>query len=114
MSLLDNAVKHFSDNQTGELLTIEIDEWEGSIYFKPISAMNGLAYQKYFEAIQRSGFESLVDVLILRARTESGAKMFKPSDKKQLMSVVAPDVITKTVNAMSEMDNVEAEATKKS
>lgn len=114
MSLLDNAVKHFSDSQSDELLKVDVEEWGGSIYFKPLSSMNGMAYQKYYEAIRKEGFESLVDVLVLRARDEQGMKMFRPSDRKKLMGQVAPDVITKTVNAMSELDNIEAEAVKKS
>ena len=114
MSLLDNAIKHFCESADTELHKVEVPEWEGSVWFKSVSSMNGTLYQKYYDAISQPGFESLVDILILRARTEQGLKMFKPSDKKTLMAQVAPDVITTIINNMSAVDNAEGEAVKKS
>ena len=113
MSLLDNAIKHFSESADAELHKIDVPEWDGSVWFKSVSSMNGLAYQKYYSAISQPGFESLVDILILRARTEEGLKMFRPSDKKTLMGQVAPDIITTIINNMSAVDNVEGEGVKK-
>lgn len=114
MSLIDNAIKHFSDSADSQLHKVDVPEWDGAVWFKSVSSMNGMMYQKYFAAISQPGFESLVDILILRAREESGVKMFRPSDKKTLMSNVSPDVITTIVNNMSSIDNAEGEAVKKS
>ena len=114
MSLLDNAISHFGESADTELHKIDVPEWEGSVWFKCVSSMNGIQYQKYFKAAQQSDFESLVDVLILRARKEDGLKMFTTADKKTLMHSVSPDVITSVVNNMSSIDNAESDAVKKS
>jgi hypothetical protein len=113
-SILDNAIKHFSESADHELHKVDVPEWDGAVWFKAVSSMNGSMYQKYFKAVGTSDFESLVDVLILRARKEDGLKMFLPSDKKALMGRVSPDVITSIVNGMASIDNQEAESVKKS
>lgn len=113
MSLLDNAIKHFSESADHELHKVEVPEWDGAVYFKAVSSMNGTQYQRYFKAISQSDFESLVDVLILRARTESGTKMFTGADKKKLMGAVSPEVVTGIINKMAVIDNEEQEEVKK-
>ncbi|GAG12431.1 unnamed protein product [marine sediment metagenome] len=114
MSLLDNAIKHFSESADTELHKIDIPEWDGAIWFKSVAGMNGAMYQRYFKAIQNTDFESLVDVVILRSREEAGVKMFKPNDKKALMAQVSPDVITSIINKMSAVDAEVQEEVKKS
>ena len=112
-SILDNAVKHFTESAGDALYEIEVSEWESSVWFKPVSSMNGMQYQKYFAAAVKQDYESLVDVLILRARSESGTKMFTPADRKALMGKVSPEVVTSIVNRMSAVDNAESDEVKK-
>ena len=114
MSLLDNAIEHFGHSADAELRTVDVPEWNGAVWFKVVSSMNGTQYQQYFKAAQKADFESLVDVLILRARCEDGKKMFTQADRKSLMFKVAPDVITSIINAMTAIDSTESEGVKKS
>ena len=114
MSILDNAKSHFTELVNGDgMRSIDVPEWGESIYFKPMMAMNGMQYQKYFEAASKSDYDGMVDLLILRSRYEDGRKMFKPSDKKELMMSVSPDVVTSVVGRMAEADNSSEEAVKK-
>ena len=76
----------------------------GDIYFKPQKAMNASEYNVFLKAAQDLTFESMVDILVLRARKEDGLKMFKPADKNTLMSVVSADDIQTLVNMMFEAD----------
>ena len=114
MSLLDNAIEHFGNSVDAELRKVDVPEWNGSVWFKVVSSMNGTQYQQYFKAAQKADFDSLVDILILRAKCEDGTKMFTQADRKTLMYKVAPDVITSIVNAMTAIDTTESEGVKKS
>jgi hypothetical protein len=113
MSLLDNAIKHFSESADHELHKIEVQEWEGAIWFKSIQGMTGGEYQRYSSAVKKQDYDSMVDALILRARKEDGLKMFTPGDKKKLMGPVDPDVIISIFTKMTAIDNEEAEEVKK-
>ena len=114
MTLLDNAISHFGESADTTLHKIDVSEWDGEIWFKVVSSMNGVQYQKFLQAAQKADFEALVDILILRARQQDGLKLFTTADKKKLMGQVSPDVVTSIVNSMSSVDNAEAEAVKKS
>jgi hypothetical protein len=114
MSLLDNAIKHFSESADHELHKVDVPEWDGAVWFKVVASMNGIAYQQYFKAATDASYESLVDVLILRARKEDGLKMFTRADKKKIMGAVSPEVVTRVVNEMSTADNQDTEEVKKS
>jgi hypothetical protein len=113
-SILDNAMRHFSESADTELHELAVTEWGESVWFKSVSSMNGLQYQKFVAAAQKSDFEGLVDIFLLRARKEDGTRMFNTGDKKALMNSVSPDMITGIVNRMSAIDNQDAEAVKKS
>lgn len=113
MSLLDNAIRHFAESVDNELFKVDVPEWDGAVWFKAVSSMNGVAYQQYYKAVSDPGFDSLVEVLILRSRKEDGTRMFTRADRTKLMNNVSPDVVTRIVNEMSAIDNTQAEAVKK-
>lgn len=113
MSILENAVKHFGESADQTMHSIDVPEWDETIYFKSVSAMNGLQYDKYIKSAQEQNFSALVDVLILRARDKDGLKMFKGPDKKLLMGQVSPDVITRIVTQMTSVDNTDEAEEKK-
>jgi hypothetical protein len=114
MSILDNAMKHFSESADHELHKIDVPEWEDVIWFKAIQGMTGAEYQRYSSTVRTQDYSSMVDALILRARKEDGLKMFTPNDKKKLMGPVDPDVIISIFTKMTSIDNEVAEEVKKS
>ena len=114
MSLLDNAIKHFSESADHELHKVDVPEWDGAVWFKTVSGMTGMEYQRYFKAVSTSDYEAMVDSLILRARREDGIKMFTQGDKKKLMGGVDHDVITDIFTRMSAVDNADSVEVKKS
>ena len=51
--------------------------------------------------------DAVAMTIILRARNEDGTRMFKKADKFEIMHKVDPDVITKIINAMGEVDLID-------
>jgi len=93
MSVITNAKKHFKTKLTDKLESIDVPEWESTVYFK------GSATLKQTEEIvalhrENKVAEALAQTLISRALNEDGTKMFTMADKFDLMNSVDPEVIT--------------------
>lgn len=103
--VLANAKKHFHSLNSGELDSIEVPEWDTTIYWKK----GGLNFAQQSKIIELTNAgktaEALVEMLILRAIDADGKKMFKPVEKTEIMREVDPNIILKVVNAMGEDDD---------
>ena len=100
-SVLGNAKNHFKNALTHELVSIEVPEWETTIYFK--AATTFASEQKIIELHSKGNLvEALVETLIVKSLTEDGKRMFSNADKVVLMRQVDPDVIIKVVSAMND------------
>lgn len=100
-SVLDNAKNHFKGALAQELVSIEVPEWETTIYFK--AATTFASEQKIIELHQKGNLvEALVETLLVKSLTADGKKMFNNADKIVLMRQVDPDVIIKVVSAMND------------
>jgi hypothetical protein len=102
MSILKQAKSHFHSLNTGEMDSIDVPEWNTTIYWKK-GGLNFAQQSKIIELTQQGKTaEALVEMLILRALTEDGKKVFKPVEKTEIMREVDPNVIMKVVTAMGE------------
>lgn len=93
MSVITNAKTHFKTKLTDKLESIEVPEWETTVYFK------GSATLKQTEEVvalhrENKVAEALAQTLVSRALNEDGTKMFTIADKFDLMNSVDPEVIT--------------------
>ena len=104
-SVLGNATAHFKSALSGELKSVEVPEWDTTIYWK-IGGLNFASQNKIME-LTSSGksAEALVEMLILRSLDSEGKKMFKLMDKQEIMREVDPNVILKVVSAMGADDD---------
>ena len=100
-SVLDNAKNHFKGALSQEMVSIEVPEWDTTIYFK--AATTFASEQKIIELHQKGNLvEALVETLLVKSLTKEGKKMFSNADKVVLMRSVDPDVIIKVVSAMND------------
>tara|TARA_R100001129_G_scaffold102110_1_gene69808 strand:+ start:798 stop:1175 length:378 start_codon:yes stop_codon:yes gene_type:complete len=104
MSVLDQATKHF-EAKLGEMQSVKVPEWGTTVYFRPVT----LDEQGVIFGLQNDGksADAVAMTIILRARNEDGTRMFKKADKFEIMHKVDPDVITKIINAMGEVDLID-------
>ena len=107
--VLDNAKSHFSKIANKGMESLEVPEWETTVYWK-VGGLNFASQSKILEQ-QQAGktAEALVDMLIMRALDEDGKRMFKQGEKVILMNNVDPNVILKIVTAMGQSDAVDDE-----
>lgn len=100
-SVLDNARSHFRSALSQELQSVEVPEWDATVYFKV--ATNFAVEQKIIELHGKGHLvEALVETLLSKGLHEDGSKMFSPADKIVLMRDVDPEVIIRVVTAMNE------------
>lgn len=108
-SVLNNARSHFRGALAQEMLSVEVPEWNTTIYFK--AATSFAVEQKIIELHGKGNLvEALVETLLSKSLTEDGKKMFTPADKVVLMREVDPEVIITVVTAINQAKAAAKEA----
>lgn len=103
MTILEQAVAHFKAGRE-QLEKLSVPEWSengtaATIYFKPtMSLMERGRIMKAFNSDNPA--LALAEVLVIRALDEQGNKLFRPSDKAQLVREVDEEIIARIVNEM--------------
>lgn len=100
MSVLQNAQAHYKSQLAGGLLSVEVPEWETTVYFKAAATFAQQA--KIIELTNKGDLvEAMVETLLQRALTEDGKKMFTFADRAILLNQVDPEVIVRVVTAIN-------------
>ena len=88
---LEGAVNHFKHQ---EVRIIEVDEWgltgEDAIYVKPFTL---LEKSEIFKGSNDNDLTVLIDVIVKKAETKDGEKMFDLESKIKMKKFVDPDII---------------------
>lgn len=111
MSVLNKAKEHYKEKLGGTMGSVEVPEWETTVYFKQI--VNFSQQQKIIKLSQEGKVvEALVETLIVKALDQDGKRMFSSADRDVLMREVDPDVILRVctaINKTQEDDSLDAE-----
>lgn len=100
MSVIENAKKHFKEVVSQDMKSVEVPEWETTLYFK--AAVSFAQEQKVIKLhSEGKQVEALVESLVSRACDAEGNKVFKFADKPILMNEVDPAIILRIVNEMN-------------
>ena len=107
MSVLNKAKEHYTSKVSGELKSIEVPEWETTIYFK--TTQNFAAQQKILQLSNEGKVvEALVETLIVKCLDADGKRVFTSADRDVLMRQVDPDVILRVCTAINKIDSDES------
>ena len=109
MTIMKNATDHYRSQVGGELMSIEVPEWETTVYFKQYS--NFMTEQKIIEYHNDGKLaEALVETLIQKALDEDGKKLFRQADRATLLREVDPNIIIRVCTAINQgKEEVEAD-----
>jgi hypothetical protein len=109
MSVISNARKHYREQLAGELKSIEVPEWDTTIYYKTLS--NFVEEQKVIELHNKGELvAALVETLIQKALTAEGKKMFSNGDRDVLMREVDPNIIIRVCTEINANKNLGEES----
>lgn len=111
-NLIDRAKAHYKQ-LSGEPECIEVAEWgEGEspakIYYTPFTLSERMRLGKFSD-----GHELAAEILILKARDESGAPLFTREHKIELMKFVDSAVIARVAKAIMGSDEAGTEEIEK-
>ena len=100
-SVLGNATQHFRNALSQELKSVEVPEWDTTVYFKTATTF---ASEKKILDLHSKGetVEALVETLIAKSLDNDGNRVFSNADKVLLMREVDPEVIIRIVTAMND------------
>ena len=97
---LQKATAHFKEQVSGELKSIEIPQWDLTIYFRP--AANFQQQMKVIEYTTKGDNTSaILETIIQRCLNADGSKMFSHADWDVLMREVDPNVLVQIVTIMN-------------
>jgi len=101
MSVLDKAIEHFD---SFEVQQIEVPEWDCTVYYTPFTLAEK---KKLLKFAKSDDIEFLIRTLILKAKDAQGESMFDVSDRVTLLNKVSDVVITRIVNEISAVPEVD-------
>lgn len=108
MSVLNKAKGHFRDQLAGDLNSIEVPEWETTVFFKNVSTF--AQEQKILELHAKGELvAALVETLVQKSLDKNGKRMFSNADKDVLMREVDPNII---IRICTELNAAKDEASK--
>ena len=116
MDILANARAHFSDKLNSGLKCIEVPEWgtdgePAKIYY---GAETLEQRDKYFAGIAAQQFESFAMVIITRAKTAEGRRLFHDKDLIHFKKALDPDVVVRVASEMFADEDVDVDTLGKS
>ena len=90
---LEGAISHFKHQ---EIKIIEVEEWglvgEDAIYVKPFTL---LEKSEIFKGSETSDLTVLIEIIVKKAETKDGEKMFDLESKIKMKKFVDPDIISR-------------------
>ena len=91
-SVLEKATAHFNEMISGELLKTHVEEWGVDIYYRTTSSMRT---ESKIMALTQQGktAEALVESVILKSYDQDGKRIFKDSDRANLLNEADPKVL---------------------
>jgi len=111
-AILQKATAHFRSKLDGTLQSVDVPEWETTVYFYPTAS---LKEEAAILKLQQEGktVEALVQSLVVKARNADGTRMFQPADRVTLMNEVDPKIIIRVAGAINGVDSDELEEIEK-
>jgi len=102
-AILNKATTHFRSKLDGSLNSIDVPEWETTVYFYQTSPLRD---ESQILKLQQEGkpVDALVQSLIVKARNADGTKMFQNADRVTLLNEVDPAVIIRIASAINGVD----------
>ena len=103
MTILENAIAHYK-SAGSELKNVAVPEWgeDGKpalIYYKPVMSL--MEKGQVLKAYQgENPAEAIAEILILRARDQTGKRLFAKAQKATILREVDEDVVARIVNEM--------------
>lgn len=101
--VLERATGHFRGKMDGSLQTVEVPEWETTVYYRTTSTLKD---ESTVLKLQQEGktVEALVQSIIVKALNEDGTRMFAPPDRVLLMNEVDPQVVIRLASVLNGVD----------
>ena len=110
MSVLDKAQAHYREAITGELIPIDVPEWDCTLYFRRSGSM--AEHIPVLEAYQSgTAGDAYIAAVIAYALDEKGNRVFNKNDRQILLRSVDRTVLQRIANEITggEVDEEDAE-----
>jgi homoaconitase/3-isopropylmalate dehydratase large subunit len=100
MGIKDNAISHYRDKLAGELLSIDVPEWDGKIYYR--NAINGKKQSAIMSLYAKNKMiEAMTMSLIVRALDKDGNPIWHPKELTSVMHEYDNMVVSNIVAEMT-------------
>lgn len=106
------ALAHFKQKVMGDLFKYHVKEWDCDVYYR---ATANMATESRIMALTAQGktAEALVESIVLKSLDENGKRLFKDTDKIELMQECDPNVIIRLATKLNNANQVSQEEVEK-
>jgi len=100
MGIKENASAHLKEKLSGELMFIDVPEWDSKIYYK--GAMTGKQQTQIYKLYsQDKQVESVYMSLIMRGLYEDGQQIWRSHELNEMMRTYDPDVVSRIIEEIA-------------
>ena len=106
------ALAHFKQKIMGDLFKYHVKEWESDVYYR---ATANMATESRIMALTAQGktAEALVESIVLKSLDQDGKRLFKDSDRIELMQECDPAIIIRLATKLNNANTVSQEEVEK-
>lgn len=91
-TVINNVTAHYKTKLAGQLLSMEVPEWNTTIYYRSTSSLRAESYIMSFTQ-QGKTAEALVETIIQKSFDSEGNKLFKETDRAALLNEADPKIL---------------------
>lgn len=93
-TVINNVTAHYKAKLAGQLLSMEVEEWNTTIYYRTTSSLRAESHIMNYTQ-QGKTAEALVETIIQKSLDSEGKKLFKETDRATLLNEADPKVLIK-------------------
>lgn len=111
MGIKENATAHLKEKLSGELLSLDVPEWDSTIYYK--GAMTGKQQTQIYKLYSKDQqVESVYMSLIMRGLDKEGQPIWRTHELNEMMRTYDPDVVSRIIEEIANDEPTVAEVKK--
>lgn len=100
MSIIDKVTKHFNESIDNNLKKYHVSEWDLDVYYYPTYSFKDEAKVMQAQSAGKT-VDALIETIIIKARDDSGKRLFKDADRSALMNEADPHIVIKLAGAIN-------------
>lgn len=100
--IIERARAHFTEQLNNEMQSIEVPEWDATIYWRPFT---GKQRERVLALLSdKKIVGAAVEQIVLRSLDADGNRLFRDADRTLFMNHIDPEIVDRIATAMAGLE----------